>query len=395
MDSQNRPSPQLLTAEELAARNALNEQLIADEAKVVAPVLEQHSLEQPINTQPATQVHRLRFTGSANEYFRIWIVNVFLTVITLGIYNAWAKVRTRRYFYAHTNLDGHPFEYHANPISILKGNLLIGGALLLNSVAQQFFPLLAPFLGLAMFIAFPYLIFLSLKFKAVNSSYRNLRFRFHGTKTESYVAYFWLALAAPFTLYLVVPYMMFKQKEYFFNNFSFGKSMFTFHGKVGRFYRVYLPAGLLIAVIGGIAFAIMLSGVTAARSGQFDQNAFMLRLIPTYGFMILAFTLIQQAIYALIMNYTWEQTYVSGKLRFKSSLKVGELVWLRFTNLLAIVLTLGLLTPWAKVRHAKYVLEHLTVISKGGLEDFAAAPTGEANSFGDAATDAFDIDLGL
>jgi hypothetical protein len=36
---------------------------------------------------------RLRFTGTAGEYFRIWIVNLFLTVLTLGIYSAWTLLR--------------------------------------------------------------------------------------------------------------------------------------------------------------------------------------------------------------------------------------------------------------------------------------------------------------
>jgi len=56
------------------------------------------------------EVCNLEFTGSAGEHFRIWIVNVVLTVVTLGIYGAWAKVRTRRYFYANTLLDGEPFD---------------------------------------------------------------------------------------------------------------------------------------------------------------------------------------------------------------------------------------------------------------------------------------------
>ena len=46
--------------------------------------------------------YRLQFTGSGADYFRIWIVNLFLTIVTLGIYAAWAKVRTRQYFYSHT-----------------------------------------------------------------------------------------------------------------------------------------------------------------------------------------------------------------------------------------------------------------------------------------------------
>ena len=53
------------------------------------------------------------FRGTGGEYFGIWIVNLALTVITLGIYSAWAKVRTRRYFYGNTYVAGHAFDYHA------------------------------------------------------------------------------------------------------------------------------------------------------------------------------------------------------------------------------------------------------------------------------------------
>ena len=35
----------------------------------------------------------LEFRGNGYEYFRIWIVNILLTIMTLGIYSAWAKVR--------------------------------------------------------------------------------------------------------------------------------------------------------------------------------------------------------------------------------------------------------------------------------------------------------------
>jgi hypothetical protein len=52
------------------------------------------------------QRYQAEFTGTAGEYFRIWIVNLALTILTLGIYSAWAKVRKRRYFYAHTRIAG-------------------------------------------------------------------------------------------------------------------------------------------------------------------------------------------------------------------------------------------------------------------------------------------------
>ncbi|MGZ5661700.1 MAG: DUF898 family protein, partial [Usitatibacter sp.] len=56
------------------------------------------------------------FTGDAREYFRIWIVNLFLSVITLGIYSPWAKVRKKRYFYGNTWVAGANFDYHGNPL---------------------------------------------------------------------------------------------------------------------------------------------------------------------------------------------------------------------------------------------------------------------------------------
>src|SRR3979409_2523918 len=68
--------------------------------------------------------HPVEFTAHAGEYFRIWIVNLALTIVTLGIYSAWAKVRKRRYFYAHTRIAGEGLEHRAQPLAILKGRLI-------------------------------------------------------------------------------------------------------------------------------------------------------------------------------------------------------------------------------------------------------------------------------
>jgi hypothetical protein len=60
--------------------------------------------------EAATRYEPFRFTGTGGEYFRIWIVNVMLSVVTLGIYSAWAKVRRLRYFYRHTRISGASFD---------------------------------------------------------------------------------------------------------------------------------------------------------------------------------------------------------------------------------------------------------------------------------------------
>ena len=85
---------------------------------------------------PAPTIEQFRFTGSGGEYFRIWIVNLLLSVVTLGIYSAWAKVRRMRYFYGNTQLAGDVFEYHGQPRQILKGRLIAFGMFLVYLVVS-------------------------------------------------------------------------------------------------------------------------------------------------------------------------------------------------------------------------------------------------------------------
>ena len=76
--------------------------------------------ERPDPAAVAESRYPVEFTASAAEYFRIWIVNLALTIATLGIYSAWAKVRKKRYFYAHTKIDGDGFEYRGRPLAPCK-----------------------------------------------------------------------------------------------------------------------------------------------------------------------------------------------------------------------------------------------------------------------------------
>src|SRR5262245_6312583 len=97
---------------------------------------------------------QFEFTGAGGEYFRIWIVNLAMTLLTLGIYSAWAKVRRLQYFYRNTTLAGSSFDYHGNPLAILKGRVIAVGLLLVYNIAGSFniavgLAVLAVLLGMA------------------------------------------------------------------------------------------------------------------------------------------------------------------------------------------------------------------------------------------------------
>jgi uncharacterized membrane protein YjgN (DUF898 family) len=348
--------------------------------------------------QSGIQFHGLIFTGTAGEYFRIWIVNIFLTVITLGIYAAWAKVRTRQYFYANTKLADQAFSYLGDPKAILKGNLIIGGGFVIYAIVKEFVPMLGGIIGILLYIAFPFLIYKSLRFNARNSAYRNIRFRFLGTLKESYKTYMLFPVLIPFTLGLIIPFWEFRRKKYFFNNLTFGKTAALFRGGPNPFYLAYVKVFLVFIGL-GIVLAIFL-GITstffkAFIGSGFPKGTIVVLLFLAYALFLAFIFAVQQYFYAIFMNYCWENTRM-GRLQFRSTLNASRLIWIRVSNLLAIIFSLGLLAPWAKIRRTGYILENLTVVSEGSLDTFTASlDSNEKNAIGDAATDFFDVDIGL
>jgi len=190
----------------------------------------------------------MRFTGAGGEYFVIWIVNIALTLVTLGIYSAWAKVRTQRWFYGHTLFDNQAFSYLARPIQILKGRLIALAALVAYYTTSYFAPMLALVLLLAFFIAMPWIVVSSLRFRARMSAYRGLRFDFTGKVGEAAVIYVLLPLLILPTLGLILPYMAYRQVKFIASNTVYGQTPARYEGSVKPFWGVYLLAFALLVL---------------------------------------------------------------------------------------------------------------------------------------------------
>ena len=84
-----------------------------------------------------------------------------------------------------------------------------------------------------------------------------------------------------------------------------------------------------------------------------------------------------------------------GPHRLESSLETGPLAWIYLSNLVLIVLTIGLYTPWATVRPMRYQLANLRVVARGDLDQFAAAASDGTDAIGEEIGDFFDVDFGL
>src|SRR5258707_5499093 len=155
--------------------------------------------------QGAPTIHGVEFRGTGVESFRIWIGNVALAVMTLGIYSGWAKVPTQRYFYRNTFIDGHSFEYHAKAWRILIGRGIALALFLGYSLSVVFAPPTFALWVLVLGAALPWLANTSIRFNARNTSWRNVRFNFSASYFEAFIAYVvWSAAALAF--FPLIPY---------------------------------------------------------------------------------------------------------------------------------------------------------------------------------------------
>ena len=197
----------------------------------------------------------VEFTGKTGEYFGIWIVNLLLIIITLGIYSAWAKVRTHRYFYGNTLLDGSPFDYLASPIAILKGWAIAVAVLIVYNILANVFPLTSLLLVPLMLIVLPWIIVRAMRFRAHNSAWRNIRFGFKKAYAEAAKVFILFPILIIITLGLFLPYYSYATNRFVVANSGFGATAFSFHATAKDFYKIFLKPVLVMLVILGLVFA--------------------------------------------------------------------------------------------------------------------------------------------
>jgi uncharacterized membrane protein YjgN (DUF898 family) len=398
----------------------------------LAPVREldeyhlQHGKESAASIQSGQSEdrYRFRFTGTGGEYFRIWIVNLLLTVITLGVYSAWAKVRKLQFFYRNTRLDGATFDYHGNPKAILKGRLLALFLVVAYKIAFELSLVATVCVGVVLIALLPWLLSRSIRFKMVSASYRGLRFRFGGGAADAYRMLSLFPLLAAFTVFYAwnvalsglshiriggillgvallvlilctVPFAHFLLKRYQHNNAYFGHSPVFFDGGPASFFKIYARA---------IGY-LMLGSTTAGLFGRLTYRMFAYLQATTFGwlFTMLYGILSAYAFYLFvtpflqsrIQNEVWRHTEIAGH-RFESSTRARELLMIHSTNLLYTTLSLGLYKPFAAIRLMKYRVECLSLIPDGSLEEFLCDYAGDnSGALGQEVGDLFDIEIGL
>jgi len=332
------------------------------------------------------RLHSLEFRGSAGEFFKIWLVNILLTLLTLGIYSAWAKIRTQRYLYGNTYLFGSSFEYLAEPMQILKGRMIAAAFFGLFILSEYYSSILYGILFIGVILLTPLIIIRSMRFNLANTAYRNIRLGFDGNYRSALLVFMGLPLLVSLTAGLTYPYFVNQWKKFLIDNSRYGTMHFSMRAATPELYRTYLSAGaaFLVAIV---VFGFFVSMVGKGQSAAVPTAVFgvlMLHvLLLIYGYMTVNVT-------NLIINHSQLHTH-----RLTCNLEIGQYCWLVYTNVLGIILSFGLLTPWAIIRLKRYKLGCIAIQVDGDFERFVAAESEKIDAIGEEFSDLLDIDFGL
>ena len=337
------------------------------------------------------------FTGETGDYFKIWIVNTALTIVTLGIYSAWAKVRKLRYFYTHTSVEGGHFDYHAKPIGILIGRLIAVGILGLYFYGSYISPYAPLAIIVLVVLLVPWLVVRSRIFNLRNTSLNGLRFNFRPNYWGAIKAYYGGALFAVLTLGFGTPSAICWRNRFAVENSAYGQMPFEFGGRVGEFYSVIWKS-IGLALLGIVAYFVLTMGISIATGGMvLDPNdpaqgpPLWFSIVTTLP-LLLVYFVVGVYVQVRLRNYVWNSSSL-GENRFHSTLAVVDMTKIYLTNLVGIALSLGLLIPWAQIRLARYRAEQTELLLADDWQKFIASNRVAGSALGDEIGEAFDVDV--
>lgn len=311
---------------------------------------------------------RLKYHGTGGSLLGLLVGNAVLTILTLGIYNFWARTKVREFHYGHTDLGGDRFAYHGTGGELLRGYLKAAGIVIALAVAlgvasaltggETASPLVQGLLLLSFYLSLFVLVVFAIngarKYRLSRSSLRGIRFSFHG-KAEDFAKLMLKGSAlSAVTLGFYSPWFQNQRRGFLINHAKFGTELFRYDAPPGPLVKEWMKALLLT--------------------------------IPTLGIIWIWFS-------AFRHRYFWSNTHVSGG-RFYSTVIGQDLLVFTITNILLAIFTLGIASPWIMTRTQEFWLSRLTLV---GAVDWAGIEqrVQDTSNTGEGLADEMDVDVGM
>lgn len=387
--------------------------------------------------------YRLKFSGTGGEYFRVWIVNLLLTIVTLGLYTPWARRRTARYFYDHTVVAGSPLEFTGSLRRMVFGFMMFALLYVAFNIASETGQdtAVSLFIVAAALLA-PFIWGSAMRFRLSSTRWRGLQLHFSASWREVYLASWpifamaavWIAVtfglqalasdlparpagnpafpALPhvdtpmwglLALGVVLSVLCIIRIEYNYKSLlvqrgGLGKQAGRWKPVYGDFVRIWLTT--LGVFIGGVVAVVLIAmGIALAAQVLKSPGKGALFLMILAGILaafvgvVVATAPARAYREARMFQLIWNNIGLSHIARFRSDLRPWAYVRLRLKNLLFTVLTLGFYRAFARVSEYRMKVDSVTLHVKGGLDQLVGQLTKQQGGLGDALADAVGLDL--
>ena len=243
-----------------------------------------------------------------------------------------------------------------------------------------------------------------MRFKGKYTRYRNIPFIFKGTYVDAFKYFILYFILVPFTIGIIVPYIHFKQKKYIIDNYKYGSLPIIYNGNASTFY-IALFASMFVSAF--FAFAIFMIGFFIANMIGLDIISKFFENINTtadififgsvlilYFLFIIAMTFGALFYKVFILNNVVSQIYC-GNSKLICSLDYLKIFGIVISNAFAVIVTLGLAYPWAKIRYNRYFYSCISLDCRDNLEEITNIDEKQIASFAEELGGFLELDIGF
>lgn len=391
--------------------------------------------------------YRLRFSGSGGEYFRVWIVNLLLSIVTVGLYTPWARRRTARYFYDHTVIADSPLEFTA-PLRKMVVSFILFALLYVayKIAAETGQDTVVSLFIIATALLAPYIWGSAMRFRLASTRWRGLQLHFAARWKDVYLASWpiflmaamwigitfgldtlsadmatppargqnirpgpaWPQVDAPMlgliAVGLVLSVLCIIRVEFNY------KSLLVLRAGIGKQRGRWKPLYSDFVRIWGTTIVVFLAGVAlilALAFGAAYSAESLFRTVRGPAMFLLIFATIIVVFVALVLvsaparayrearmfRLIWSNVGLGQIARFKCDLSHWAFVRLRIKNILITLLTLGFYRPFARVSEYRMKADAVTLHVKGGLDQLVGELVRQQDALGDALADVAGLDI--
>ncbi len=334
----------------------------------------------------------VHFSGTWQEFLPIALVNLLLTIVTLGIYRFWGQARVRRYLWSHTTIIDDELEWTGTGGEMFIGFLMVMGVLILTVAAifgtayavGEWFLIVGLFaFYIFIFWAFNFAQFRALRYRLSRTYWRGIR----GGSEDNGVSYGWFAfgrlIAAGITLSIMTPWAMVENWNDRINAMSFGphrlESSVTTEGLYLRWFAV-----IGSYFVGTILWVATLRGIGAEMDPEAGPQVGvgLLVLIAVVGLALAAY-------WALFFRKVARGFEMGG---LAAGFEVSTLEWIKFyAKIIGLtIITLGFGALLWRYWNWKFIMDRLALYGEIDLDTLTQSQT-IAPKDAEGFADAFDI----